>query len=316
MTGRVFTVTLNPGLDRTLTVPAIYFDQVLRASQSRLDWGGKGFNVSRTLQVLGVASVAMGFVGGFTGQMLEQGLQRLGIATDFIAIDEETRTNTVVLEAESRRYVKVNEAGPRIPAPALAALMCRVEQMARPGDLWVLCGSLPPGVPVDCYAHLIQRVQAAGARALLDASGPALAAGLAARPFLIKPNAEEAAELLQRPLTSRDDQVQAVAALLATGVDIVALSLGADGLLLADVSRAVAARPPQVAALNPVGAGDALLAGLVWGLLHGADLAELARMAVAAGTAAAMQDGVAPGTQREVEALRGQVSVEQTTSPR
>lgn len=310
MTGRVYTVTLNPGLDRTLTVPAIRFDDVLRASQSRLDWGGKGFNVSRTLQVLGVESVAMGFLGGFTGQMMEQGLQSLDIGTDFVHIQEETRTNTVVIEAGRRRYVKVNEAGPHIPPAALDALLRRVEQAAQPGDLWALCGSLPPGVPVDCYGDLIRRVQAVGARALLDTSGPALAAGLAARPFLIKPNAAEAAELLARPVASLEEQTQAVDALLAQGVALVALSLGADGLLLAEAGRTVVARPPQVVAQNPAGAGDALLAGLVWGLLQGADLVELARLGVAAGTAAAMHQGVATGTRHAVEELRSQVVVE------
>src|SRR4051812_32113885 len=108
----IYTLTLNPGLDRTLTVPSLHDNAVLRATNSRLDWGGKGFNVSRALKAMGEESVALGIVGGFTGQMLTKGLADLGIATDFVHIDAETRTNTVIQEPHSGRYIKVNEAGP------------------------------------------------------------------------------------------------------------------------------------------------------------------------------------------------------------
>lgn len=113
----LYTITLNPGLDRTLTVPKLHENSVLRASISRLDWGGKGFNVARALQAMGTKSVAMGLVGGFTGQMLTQGLNQLGISTDFIQIAGESRTNTVIEEAESGRYIKVNEPGPQLKPP-------------------------------------------------------------------------------------------------------------------------------------------------------------------------------------------------------
>src|SRR5215217_1281255 len=107
----IYTLTLNPGLDRTLTVAKLDDNTVLRATSSRLDWGGKGFNVSRALQALGEESIALGIVGGYTGKMLTEGLSNLGIATDFVHIDSETRTNTVIEEAGSGRYFKVNEAG-------------------------------------------------------------------------------------------------------------------------------------------------------------------------------------------------------------
>ena len=110
----IITLTPNPVLDRTLTVPHIEFDDVLRATSTRLDWGGKGFNVSRALQALGTESVAMAFAGGGTGQMLRQGLHALGIATDFVSIAGETRTNVVVVDQATGRHIKVNEAGPSI----------------------------------------------------------------------------------------------------------------------------------------------------------------------------------------------------------
>jgi 1-phosphofructokinase len=174
---RIVTVIPNPALDRTLTVECMRFNEMTRATTSRLDWGGKGFNISRALRALGAESVAMGFVGGATGQMLERGLKEERITTDFVRVAGETRTNTVITDADGGRYIKVNEAGPRLRTAELATSLDRVHERVRPTDLRVLFGSLPPGVPSDFYAQLIGLVQAAGARALLDTTGEALRLG-------------------------------------------------------------------------------------------------------------------------------------------
>jgi 1-phosphofructokinase family hexose kinase len=318
MAAPIYTVTLNPGLDRTLTVPQIRDNEVLRATESRLDWGGKGFNVTRALQALGVESVALGVVGGFTGQMLAQGLHRLGIATDFVATEGETRTNTVIAETGSERYLKVNEAGPPLPPAALEELAAKIRDRATPGSYWAFCGSLPPAAPPTAYADLVALVQARGAHACLDASGAALRLGCAAAPLLVKPNAEEAAELTGRAIHDLADARAAATSFLDHGAALVALSLGADGLLLATRDVAVHARPPQVAVRTLVGVGDALLAGLLFALRQNLPLAEVARWGVAAGTAAAMLAGVAVGNLAQVQAVAAQVTVEArpTDAPR
>jgi 1-phosphofructokinase len=335
----IVTVTPNPGLDRTLTVPRIVFNQVMRATASRLDWGGKGLNVSRALQALGVESVAMGFIGGATGHTLERGLSDLGISTDFVPIAGETRTNTVItlapfsagIDADTQRYVKVNEPGPTVRAEEVAAFFDRARDKVRPGDIWVLCGSLPPGVPPDFYARLTALVQAMGARVLLDSSGEALRLGCAAGPYLVKPNVVEAEQVTGQEISSNAATLVAAEFFLRQGIELVALSLGADGLLLASQELAVWARPPRVRARNPVGAGDALLAGIASALAGpsttlragpstelraGAErsrrepvlpLEEIARWGVATGTAAAAREGVSFGTRAEVEALYEQV---------
>jgi 1-phosphofructokinase/6-phosphofructokinase 2 len=305
----VYTVTLNPGLDRTLTVPALVENTVLRATESRLDWGGKGFNVTRGLHALGVTSVAMGFVGGFTGQMLAAGLADLGITVDFVTIEGETRTNTVVAEAESGRYFKVNEAGPVVSAVALDLLRTRVETHVTPGSTWAFCGSLPPGVPASTYADLITLVQSRGGIAYLDASGEALRLGCAARPATVKPNAGEAQEMTGVAVDSVAAAQVAATRFLTLGIETVALSLGADGLLLMTRDGAVYARPPQVPVQTLVGVGDALLAGLIFAQRLGLGLPDIAHWAVAAGTAAAMTAGVAVGSLGEVAALLPQVAV-------
>ena len=305
----IYTITLNPGLDRTLTVEAIRENEVLRATASRLDWGGKGFNVARGLHALGIPSVALGLVGGHTGQMLAEGLHALGIATDFVPIPGETRTNTVIAEAHSDRYIKVNEAGPAVPPEALDALRAQVRDLVTPGSDWAICGSLPPGVPTDFYAELVTLIQGAGARAYLDASGAAMQLGCAAAPFLIKPNAEEAHELTGITIDNLAAAQQAATHFLAQGVQMVALSLGAEGLLLATSEGSFHARPPQVTVRTLVGVGDALLAGILFALTQGMPLAEVARWGVAAGTAAAMLEGVDVGSLADVQAMAARVAV-------
>ncbi|HWO26558.1 MAG TPA: 1-phosphofructokinase [Kofleriaceae bacterium] len=309
----IYTLTLNPAIDRELAVPSIVLGEVLRATAHRVDWGGKGFNVSRSLRALGGESTALGFVGGEAGRRIAAGLAQLGIAVDFVEIAGETRTNVTVVDGV--RYLKVNEPGPTITAAEEARLIDKVRALARPGDWWVLSGSLPPGASPGIYADVIRIVQAAGARAVLDTSGAALAQGCAAQPFLVKPNAAEAAELTGRRVDPSEDgdgfgaARDAAADLHARGVSYVLLSLGRRGALLSDGRSSWMARPPRITERNPVGAGDSMVAGMVWGLAQGMPVERALRWAVASGAAAASLDGTAFGTHAEVTALEPQVEV-------
>lgn len=305
----IVTLTPNPVLDRTLSVPRIEFDDVLRAASTRVDWGGKGFNVSRALKALGTDSVAMAFAGGGTGQMLKQGLDALGITTDFVQISGETRTNVVVVDQATGRHIKVNEAGPAIAAQEHAELLQRIRERVQPGDLWVLAGSLPPSLPASFYAEIIGLLTECGARTFLDTSGQPLRLGCVAQPALVKPNVAEAQELTGQVIDSPHDAARAAGHFLDQGVGIVALSMGAQGLVLAAADQAVWARPPAVPVTNPTGAGDSLLAGIVWALQQGLPLADVASWGVATGTASAMREGVSVGSRAEVEAVRSQVEV-------
>lgn len=306
----IITVTPNPALDRTLTVPEIVFDEMVRAVDSRLDLDGKGVNVSKALSLLGEQTLIMGFAGGSAGAALERGLADQGYATAFTQVAGETRTNTIIIDAAATRYVKANESGPTIQPAELAAFYEQARARVRAGDTWILSGSLPPGAPGDFYARVVELVQAGGARALLDTSGEPLRLGCAARPYLVKPNADEAKELTGQAIDGEESARAAAQFFLDRGIELVALSMGADGLLLASRASAARARPPRVRALNPVGAGDALLAGIAWALERRLDLADLARWGVASGTAAAMRGGTAGAPRGEVEALYGQVRVE------
>ena len=313
----IYTVTLNPVLDRTMSVTNIQFNEILRTTQVHVDAGGKGFNVSRALKLLGLGSTALGFVGGAVGEQLERSLHNLGITTDFVIIAGETRTNTVILEEQSDRYLKVNEPGPSIQISEQMTLIEKVRALVRSGDTWILSGSLPPGCPADSYAVLIELIKSNTARVLLDASGLALTLGCKASPFLVKPNLDEAGQAFGRSLTTQSDLSPANVAVnlaidffLSCGIEFVALSGGADGLWLANQQSRVHAIPPKITARNPVGTGDALLAGLVYAFSRNLPLREIARWGTACGTAAAMASGVNFGTLAEVEAVYKKVIIQ------
>jgi 1-phosphofructokinase family hexose kinase len=305
----IYTVTLNPALDKTLVASGLAPDMINRAEVVRLDPGGKGINVSRALRNLGVQSVAMGFLGGATGQSLQESLQEIGLAADFCAVAGETRTNLTIHDRSRGALVKLNEAGPTVTESDIAALAARISARAQPGDWWVFSGNLPPGAPEDVYARLIALVQRAGGRAVLDASGEPLLLGVAAAPYLVKPNLTEAENLLGARLSEPQDYERALRALLDMGSGLAVISLGAEGALIADGRETLWARPPRVPARSNIGAGDSLLAGLLWGMITGWSLAEMIRWAVAAGTAAVLEEGTGVCSFGKVQELYPQITV-------
>jgi 1-phosphofructokinase family hexose kinase len=253
--------------------------------------------------------VALGFVGGKTGEKLEAGLASLGISTDFTWVADETRTNVSVVSENQPHYLKVNESGSTVTLTEQDALMAQVQNLARPGDWWVLAGSLPPGATDTIYADLVQGIQSAGAHAVLDTSGAPLRYGCEAGPFLAKPNAHEAGDLTGIRLDTPETVRAAAQAIHSLGVRIVLISLGKAGALLSDRKNAWMAEPPEIEERNPIGAGDASVAGLVWGLSHDLPLPDVLRWSVACGAAAASLDGTAVGSYTMVESLVQQVNV-------
>jgi len=307
---KIYTVTLNPAVDRELTVPVIEYDCVLRASEWRVDFGGKGFNVSRMLKSLGKNSTALGFAGGKSGEILRDGLHSLGIHTDFVWVSGETRTNVSIVNENLDHYIKVNEPGPSISDAEQQALFEKITALAQPDDWWVLAGSLPPGVPVTLYNHLINIIQQAGAKAILDTSGEALTLGCRANPFLIKPNEFELHNLTNLPVDTHEQRLQAANVLHATGIPHILLSMGKDGALLLSDGKAYKLQSPTIKERNPIGAGDSMVGGLVWGLSQNLDIGEAARWGVACGAAAASLSGTAVGSFELVEELFNQTIIQ------
>jgi 1-phosphofructokinase family hexose kinase len=304
----ILTVTLNPSLDRTLHFPGVAWGAVNRASRSQLDLSGKGVNISIALRHLGHASIVMGLAAGAFGRVLVDGLVAQGYRCEFVQTAGETRSNVTVIEDDTGRSMKLNEAGPPASSEALRALEARLAGLLSPGDIVALAGSLPPGAPEYTYARLIDVAHSRGARVALDSSGPALAAGCRAAPDMVKPNEHEAAELLGHPLGT--DLGEWLAALRALGPARVLLSLGAAGAAYAAGNGCWRATPPPVSEVNNVGAGDAALAGALAAWAEGLPAEEQLRRAVATGTATACLDGTAFPSREQVAAVYDRVRVE------
>jgi len=299
----IYTITPNPCIDRTIKVPEIRFNSVLRSDKVGLDLGGKGFNVSRSLQQLGIESLAIAWVGGGTGKMLSDGLQSLGIQTDFVWVDHDTRTNTMIIEETSDWHIKVNEPGPTIAQEDIDQLVLKIDTYAKKDDIWILSGSLPPHVPDHFYADMIQRIHLRGGRVYLDSSGPPLRKGLQSKPVLVKPNITEASEIVGFHIADQDDAKRAMLPFLRMGVSYCSLTMGAGGLLLAAQDKMVQAVPPKVIVRNSTGSGDSLMAGLIYAQLQDWDLVEIARYAVATATASVETEGVSEFDLTRIQSL-------------
>jgi len=303
----IYTITLNPALDKQLSVSDIRFNDVLIADQVQLDFGGKGFNVSRMLKELNQPSKAVGLLGGQTGKTIEAGLKAQGIEVVSIPVSGETRTNVSIVTPGGSKHIKVNEKGPTISENELQKVFQYIAENAAKGTLWVLAGSIPPGVDVTVYQQMIQKIKELGGDAVLDSSGAALKHGLLAHPNLVKPNLYELSQLTGREITSLQEILENPALTHAVGAEFVAISAGDKGALLTDGEKTAICLPPEIQEANPVGAGDAMVAGLSFALYHGYDLEQALILGVACGTASAMQSGTRMPEWDLVEEVRQQV---------
>ena len=307
----IYTLTLNPAVDLEYSVSTLVINEVLRSPVARKDFGGKGFNVSRMLNVLGVESVALGFVGGRNGRMLQEGLHSLGISTDFVLTAGETRANVSIVGQQDGDHIKVNEPGPTISDEEKNMLLKKVRELASDGDWWVLAGSLPPGIPADIYIELIEMIQAGGAKVILDTSGAALKHSLRAKPFLVKPNHIEAGELTGLPTSTPAEIVEAAQAIMALGAENVAISLGKHGAIIVTSECQYLGHPVSIKEHNPIGAGDAMVAGLVYQLSVAAPVVDALRWGLACGASAASQAGTEMGNKQLIEHFVSEIQIEE-----
>jgi len=305
----IYTITLNPALDKQLTVSDIRFNDVLIAEGVQLDFGGKGFNVSRMLKELNQPSKAVGLLGGQTGKAIEAGLKEQAIDVVAIPVSGETRTNVSVVTPGGSKHIKVNEKGPTISVSELQQVFQYIFENAAAGTLWVLAGSIPPGVNVDVYQQMTQKIKELGGDVVLDTSGAALKEGVLAHPKLVKPNLFELSQLTGREITSLQEILENSALTRSVGAEFVAISAGEKGALLTDGEKTAICLPPEIQEANPVGAGDAMVAGLSFALYHGYDLEKALMLGVACGTASAMQSGTRMPEWDLVEQVRQQVRI-------
>ncbi|PWC76250.1 1-phosphofructokinase [Azospirillum sp. TSH64] len=284
----VVTVTLNPAIDQTIMVEALKPGNVHRAKAVRHNAGGKGVNVASCLADWGTPVAATGLLGTGNAAPFEALFEAKGIADAFLRLPGETRVNIKIADLAANDTTDINLPGLSADAGAVDRVRETVLGLVEPGTPVLLAGSLPEGLPADTYAALTADLAAAGARVVLDSSGAPLAAALAstgALPHCIKPNRHELEDWAGRPLPTNADLLDAARDLHRRGVSVVVVSLGADGALFVgsdgDGARALHGRLPPVQALSTVGAGDAMVAGLIAAFQQDGGLEDVARLSVA-----------------------------------
>ena len=286
----VYTVTFNPAIDYVVHADELKPGAVNRSRGEEIYFGGKGINVSFVLKELGVPSVALGFIAGFTGDAIEKGLTDMGLPHDFIRLENGfSRINVKVKASEE---TELNGTGPVIDDASLSKLFSKLDELAE-GDILVLSGSIPPSLPADTYERILKRLSGKGIKAVVDAEKDLLLNVLKYRPFLIKPNLFELGEMFGGNPSSDDEIKECALRLKEMGAANVLVSMGPDGALLLNEDgifhRSYACRGEVK---NSVGAGDSMTAGFIAGSLTGGGEYAL-MLGTAAGCATAFSYGLA-----------------------
>ena len=314
---KIITLTANPAIDISTSVPMVAPLRKLRCGTPRRDPGGGGINVARVVRRLGGQVVAVYPAGGSTGQLLRRLVDRENIDSLVIDVSEETREDFTVTEERSKQQYRFVLPGAPLSESEWTACLNTLATMVQGASFVVASGSLPANVPDDFYARAARIVKTAGCKMVLDTAGPPLAAALKERVYLLKPNLQELQELTHISLVGFDSWVEASRILLNTScADIIALTLGHRGALLVTADGAFRAHAPDVHVVSAVGAGDSFLGGMVWCLASGATVVDAFCCGVAAGSAAVLNPGTELCHACDVSRLRNDIQVERICGPR
>ena len=298
----IYTLTLNPSIDYYVTLPEVVLGEVNRIQETTQRAGGKGINVSFVLREYDVDTVALGFVGGTTGDFIKKALTDKGVQTDFVEVDGETRINVKIRAQEE---TELNASGPVISDTELDRLTRQFAHV-QSGDIVVLAGSIPGNLPDTLYRTLAETVRANGAEFVVDTTKEAMLEVLALKPLMIKPNHHELGELFDTDIETFEQALPYAEQLVERGAQNVIVSFAGDGAMLVNRSGAYTANTPSGKLVNSVGAGDSLVAGFVANILDH-DATEAFRYAVTTGSASAYTFGLC--TKEDVDRLVGEVSV-------
>ncbi|MGI6079544.1 MAG: 1-phosphofructokinase [Candidatus Avilachnospira sp.] len=302
----IYTVTFNPALDYIVSVKDFEEGKTNRTERERIFAGGKGINVSRVLNNLGVENTALGFIAGFTGKEIERRLLENGLKTDFIELKKGiSRINIKLSDIEG---TEINGRGPDIDEASLKLLSEKLDRLSD-GDMLVLAGSVQASVSDSVYRDLMIRLSEKKVPIVVDATGELLLNVLEAKPFLIKPNLHELSEITGRELETKEEITEAAMELHEKGAANVLVSLGARGGILVDEKgRTYSQKAPYGKAVNAVGAGDSMVAGFIYAYRNFRDYEEAFKYSIASGSAGAFSQGFAE--KRDIDELRERMDKE------
>ena len=287
----IYTVTFNPALDYVVFLDDLKLGDVNRSTRESIFYGGKGINVSTILNTLGLETTAFGFVAGFTGKAIEDGLAAQGIHTDFIHLPEgNSRINVKVKHGDE---TEINGQGPVITEEAINELFAKLATLTKE-DILVLAGSIPNTLPEDIYEKILARLESKGIRVVVDATKDLLLNVLKYHPFLIKPNNHELGEMFGIVCKTDEDIVHYAKKLQEKGAVNVLISMAGDGaILITEDGQNIKMGTPKGKVVNSVGAGDSMVAGFITGYIRGGNYEEALKSGTAAGSATAFSEGLA-----------------------
>lgn len=300
----IITVTLNPALDKVMVINDFKAGSVNRVAEMMLEAGGKGINVSKTVSALGGKSKAFGILAGQSGSFIEKNLQQAGIEGEFVYVAGETRTNVKISDPVNQAVTDINEPGPVVNQEDLDRLGQKLFDNIGKDDLLVLTGSIPVGIDKDIYKKWIAAAKAFGIRCVLDADGELLKNGIEAGPYLVKPNIHELERLYGVQTNNMDEVITLARKLLEKGIEMAVVSCGEKGAVFVTNSWTAVVEGIKITVKSTVGAGDAMVAALSYGIHEKLEPEEVIKLAVACGTATVMSYGNQPGKEDVAELLK------------
>ena len=289
---RILTITLNPTVDKNFNVDQLVPDNKLRCPNPGVDAGGGGINVSKGILRLGGRSTALSLIGGRNGDYLKELMSREGIELLEIPVDGETRESIVITESSSKKQYRIVLDGPEVGAETAELIIETIKKLDPFPDIIVASGSLPEGMNTDFYARIGSIARQRNAKYIVDTAGEPLIQALKEGVYLVKPNLRELSKLAGVERLELDDVDEAAMELIKKGrCELVIVSLGPSGAMLVTADRYRLIPAPAVERKTTVGAGDSMVAGMVWSICEGKSIEEMAMMGVACGTAATMNEG-------------------------
>ncbi len=305
----ILTVTLNTAVDKLYVLPEIQVGEVQRVQEVNNTAGGKGLNVSRVAALAGQDVIAMGFVGGHNGDFFTSLITEKEIECAFTKVHEETRCCINVRDEKNGTGTEFLEPGKPVTESEIEQFLVDYKAKLPMADVVVLAGSMPKGVPTDFYAELVTLAKQAGKKVILDTSGEALVKSLSAKPTMIKPNEDEIKQICKVDINSQEELIETAKILQKTGIEIVAISLGGDGVLVVTDSGVYQGKIPPIKVVNTTGCGDSMVAGFAVGMATGKSIEETIGFAVCTGSANALTKKTGSFEQEVLEDLLTKVTV-------
>ncbi|MGC9401375.1 1-phosphofructokinase [Vibrio genomosp. F10 str. 9ZC157] len=308
-TSKVVTVTLNPALDLTGHLPFIHTGGVSLVDEGSLHPAGKGVNVAKVLSELGAEVTVTGFLGTDNQEMFCQLFEQLGATDKFVRVPGSTRINVKLVE-QSGSVSDINFPGVEVTPQAVLEFEKTLLDLAEDHDYFVIAGSLPPGISPELCASWIKKLRSLGKKVIFDSSRNALAQGIDASPWLIKPNEEELSQVMGLSSSNPDECRTAAETLAEKHIENIVISMGADGVMWLNQGEWLHAKPPKMKVVSTVGAGDTLVAGLCWGHMQQMKKTELLQFSTALSALAVTQIGVGIPSKEQLHTLQTQTQID------